>query len=528
MTPLSHTEIHPFLKRWKIAAVLFLGAVSLISSSAGAAEEKEDHWSLRAIARPEIPDSAQPVDYFIQKQLEESEAKQNSRADRHTLLRRITLDLTGLPPTREEIASFIEDDSPDAWEKVVDRLLSSPHYGERWGRHWLDVARYVQGTIKVPGIDRIDLAEPYRDYVVRAFNRDKPYDRFIAEQLAGDLLVSENETDETRLDRLAALGFLSIGPWFEECTDPNKLRLDIIDEQISTLTRAFLAHDFACSRCHDHKFDPIPTKDYYALAGIFRSTQITSDFAKDWKDGRPRAITHITTDDEKQAAARYEAETQQLLVDLHELRNRLLPQAGLLQAGPKTKIPQRIISFEAEDFSGHKNLRILERESEIVVASRKKLDQWIKYRVILPETDEYTLVARYAAKRPTPVKLEIEGEFEPAPVFSRPTFGESTEHFRRLAIPLGKQEKGSLHIRFLVDRHETFPLLDYFEIYRGNFVTGSEEWRAIIESPSLVEVADFLSDKAPNSDVKKLAQQTGEVEKMLLSHLKKAPNFPHY
>ena len=219
-------------------------------------------------------------------------------------------------------------------------------------------------TSKVPGIEQIDLAEPYRDYVVRAFNSDKPYDRFIAEQLAGDLLGEENETDEARLDRLAAPGFLSIGPWFEECTDPNKLRLDIIDEQISTSTRAFLALDFSCARCHDHKFDPIPTKDYYALAGIFRSTEITSDFATDWKDGRPRAITHIATDKEKQAAAQYEAKKQELLVELHQLRNRLLPQARLPQAPPETKTPQHIVSFEAEDFSGHKNLRILEQKTE--------------------------------------------------------------------------------------------------------------------------------------------------------------------
>ncbi|MDC0252104.1 DUF1549 and DUF1553 domain-containing protein [bacterium] len=526
MTPSSHTGIHPLLKRWIFAEALLFAAISLFFPAAGVAEENEGHWSLQAIARPDVPDAAQPVDYLIQKRLKASGVEQNPSADRHTLLRRVTLDLTGLPPTREEIASFIEDDSPDAWEKVVDRLLSSPHYGERWGRHWLDVARYVQGNIKVPGIEQIDLAEPYRDYVVRAFNSDKPYDRFIAEQLAGDLLGEENETDEARLDRLAAPGFLSIGPWFEECTDPNKLRLDIIDEQISTSTRAFLALDFSCARCHDHKFDPIPTKDYYALAGIFRSTEITSDFATDWKDGRPRAITHIATDKEKQAAAQYEAKKQELLVELHQLRNRLLPQARLPQAPPDTKTPQHIASFEAEDFSGHKNLRILEQKTETVIASRKKLDQWIKYRVVLPESDEYTLVARYAAKQPTPVKLEIEGEIQPAPVFYRPTFGESPEHFRRQAIPLGKQEKGSLHIRFLVDRHETFPLLDHFQIFRGSFENGSDEWMAIVENPSIVEVTEFLSDSTTNLAVKKLIQKTGEVEEKLLSHLENAPTFP--
>ena len=163
------------------------------------------------------------------------------------------------------MAAYLTDSNDDPVPALIDRLLASPHYGERWGRHWLDLARYVQGTIKVPGVDRINLAEPYRDYVVRSFNEDKPYDRFVTEQLAGDLLLKTGDSEETYRDHLVAPSFLSIGPWFDECTDPAKLRLDIVDEQISTLTRAFLAMDFSCARCHDHKFDPIPTADYYAL-----------------------------------------------------------------------------------------------------------------------------------------------------------------------------------------------------------------------------------------------------------------------
>ena len=179
---------------------------------------------------------------MLEREFQKNGVSPNPEADRHTLLRRLTIALTGLPPTRQEIDQFLADDSPEAYEKLVERLLHSPHYGERWGRHWLDVARYVPGKIKVPGVDRIDLAEEYRDYVVRAFNTDKPYDRFLTEQLAGDLLQGDSADFP---DLKVAPRLLSIGPWFDECTDPNKLKLDITDEQISTVTKAFLGLDFA-------------------------------------------------------------------------------------------------------------------------------------------------------------------------------------------------------------------------------------------------------------------------------------------
>jgi len=182
----------------------------------------DESWSLKPLVRPTQPAEGNAVDAFIQAKLAQAGVRQNDAADPHTLLRRMTLDLTGLPPTREEIRM-----ANDETRKQVDRLLASPHYGERWGRHWLDVARYVQGTIKVPGVAAIDLAEPYRDYVVRSFNEDKPYDRFLTEQLAGDLLEAKGDQDH-----LVAPAVLSIGQWFEECTDPNKLRLDLIAEQI--------------------------------------------------------------------------------------------------------------------------------------------------------------------------------------------------------------------------------------------------------------------------------------------------------
>jgi hypothetical protein len=212
-----------------------------------------------------------PIDAFILAKLEAKQLKPAAAADRRALIRRATFDLTGLPPTPAEIDAFLADRSPDAFARVVDRLLASPQYGERWGRHWLDVARYADSN----GLDEnvaFGNAWRYRDYVINSFNRDKPYDQFVTEQLAGDLLPP---TDNLALkhERLTALGFLSMGPKLLAEPDKVKLEMDMIDEQIETTGRAFLAATFGCARCHDHKFDPFPTDDYYALAAIFKSTQ---------------------------------------------------------------------------------------------------------------------------------------------------------------------------------------------------------------------------------------------------------------
>ncbi|MEZ6068430.1 MAG: DUF1553 domain-containing protein [Planctomycetaceae bacterium] len=192
-------------------------------------------------------------------------------ADRATLLRRLKFDLLGLPPTPAEIDSFESDPRPDdvVLADIVDRYLGSPHFGERWGRHWLDIARYSDST----GGGRSMLygnAWRYRDYVIDAFNSDRPFDQFLTEQIAGDLMPADTADDRTR--QLTATAFLALGPTNYELQDKVQLRMDVVDEQIDTVGRAFLGMSLGCARCHDHKFDPIPVEDYYALAGIFRST----------------------------------------------------------------------------------------------------------------------------------------------------------------------------------------------------------------------------------------------------------------
>ncbi|MBI1914981.1 MAG: PSD1 domain-containing protein [Planctomycetes bacterium] len=236
--------------------------------------EQKAFWSFRPVRKPPLPAVAaregptSPIDVFVLAALEAKSLKPAPPADRRTLLRRVTFDLLGLPPAPAEVDAFLNDHSPDAWERVVDRLLASPHYGERWARHWLDVVRYADTTANDANAV-MRYAWRYRDYVVNALNADKPYDRFVIEQLAGDLLPGEAD----RVERVIATGFLMVGPKALAETDKEQTRLDIVDEQLDVTSRAFLGLTVGCARCHDHKFDPIPTLDYYSLAGIFRSTE---------------------------------------------------------------------------------------------------------------------------------------------------------------------------------------------------------------------------------------------------------------
>ncbi len=247
-----------------------------------AVRQKSDRtfWSFQPVKDyplPEVRNQAwvkSPIDRFILARLEEKGLTPAPPADKLTLLRRATFDLTGLPPTPREIDDFLADQSPNAFAKVVDRLLASPRYGERWGRHWLDVARYADSTGADEDI-RYPYAWRYRDYVIDAFNRDLPYDQFIREQIAGDLLPAAR-SGEVNVRGVVATGFLAVGLKLLAEQDKPKMVYDMIDEQIDTTTRAFLGLTVACARCHDHKFDPIPTRDYYSLAGFFASTKSLS------------------------------------------------------------------------------------------------------------------------------------------------------------------------------------------------------------------------------------------------------------
>ncbi|CAN5156848.1 PSD1 and planctomycete cytochrome C domain-containing protein [soil metagenome] len=235
----------------------------------------EDHWAFRPLADAAPPGgsewSERPIDAFVFARLQSEGLQPAADADRRDLIRRLSFQIVGLPPTADETDAFLADEGPDAVGRVVDRLLASPRFGERWGRHWLDLARYADSN----GLDENFLfreAWRYRNWVIGALNADMPFDRFALEQVAGDLLPydSPGQRDSQRI----AAGFLVVGPKVLLGVEEERQRLDVADEQIDTIGRAFLGLTLGCARCHDHKFEPVPTREYYALAGVLTSTQV--------------------------------------------------------------------------------------------------------------------------------------------------------------------------------------------------------------------------------------------------------------
>src|SRR6266850_414391 len=220
-----------------------------------------------------VPANQNAIDYFIRSRLQEKNLLPAQPANKRALIRRATFDLIGLPPTPGEVQEFLADDSPGAFAKVIDRLLASPQYGQRWARHWLDVVRYTDSFDSRGLGSEGDCSEAwkYRDWVVNAFNSDMPYDRFVMNQIAGDLLPSKTEPN---IDGIIATGIMAIGNWGNGDSDKEKQLTDIVDDQVDVVGRAFLGVALACARCHDHKFDPISSEDYYGLAGIFFSSHI--------------------------------------------------------------------------------------------------------------------------------------------------------------------------------------------------------------------------------------------------------------
>ena len=264
---------------------------------------RPNHWAFQPILKVEPPlvngfEMVEPIDAFVIASLKKGNVEPNDIAKPHILLRRVYFDLVGLPPSPEEVELFVQDPSDHVYSVVVDRLLSSPHFGERWGRHWLDLVRFAESN----GGDRNVIwphAWRYRNYVIDSFNEDKPFDRFVSEQVAGDLLPYESS--EERDANLVATGMLTIGTKLFMETKEDRFKMDVVDDQIDVVTRAVLGLTVSCARCHDHKFDPIPTADYYALAGIFKSTFLLSGIGAPAGNqyGHDRPLQPIGKDAEK-------------------------------------------------------------------------------------------------------------------------------------------------------------------------------------------------------------------------------------
>ncbi len=402
-------------------------------------EEQLKHWAFQPIARPQPPSVRSqdwvksPIDQFILAKLEENSLQPAPRAEKRALIRRATFDLTGLPPTYDEVTAFVADDSPDAFARLIDRLLDSPAYGERWGRHWLDVARYGDSNGLDENLSQAN-AFRYRDYVVDALNADLPFDTFIHEQLAGDLLGGD---DARATQRLTATGFLVIGAKMLAEDDPLKMQMDIIDEQVDTLSKAFMGMTLGCARCHDHKFDPISIKDYYSLAGIFKSTTTMENFSvvARWQE-RPLAtadelqqrdvaqnkvnaqqaeikrISQVATDvllqDARDRVDEYVmAAAEQLWLNL-----KAKSFGARLDAKPPQSLPEGAILVEAENYQRGNVLKSSTGYGEGigVILNAGKLPNVAEYDIEVPEAGWYQFETRYAAASARPVQFMLNDE----------------------------------------------------------------------------------------------------------------------
>ena len=380
-------------------------------------QHDRSHWAFQPIRRPAFPRvkgddwAAHPIDLFILAKLEARGLEPNPPATRRELIRRVYFDLIGLPPSPEQIEAFEQNKSPDAYEKLIDHLLSLPQYGERWARHWLDVVRYAQSN----GYERDDekpLAWRYRDYVIDSFNQDKPFDRFILEQLAGD------ELKDATFDSVIATGFYRLGVWDEEPDDKRMAVFDELDDIISTTGTAFMGLTLGCARCHDHKFDPISQTDYYQLLSFVRNirpyqnSQFTLDAAnyaplappdrvKQWREGREALLKPLQEQFgalQKQAE-KTKQETEGLRTKVKQLDEQL---ASLPNGQAKDQIQGQIEGFKDQ-------IKSRQTEAKKAEEERTKLDAKISMVQNEPSPFEWALSIRESGSKPIATHILTRG-----------------------------------------------------------------------------------------------------------------------
>ncbi|MBM79834.1 MAG: hypothetical protein CMJ78_04485 [Planctomycetaceae bacterium] len=361
----------------------------------------ESHWAFQRPTRAPLPTVQNerwvhnPVDRFVLARLEAEGLKPASAAERRVLIRRASFDLLGIPPKPEEVATFVADERPDAWERLIDSMLASPLYGQRWGRHWLDVARYGDSN----GGDENHahpLAFRYRDYVIDAFNEDLPFRTFVIEQLAGDLL---DRTLPRRDPAVTATGFLAIGMKILAEKDKVKMRADLVDEQIDTIGKSLLGLTLACARCHDHKFDPIPTTDYYSLAGILHSTKLGYD--------------SIRYGEYKKAKAAYDQSIVKIKADRTALEKSF------------TGSPNGLIDRQAESFDRGNVSKITDGYGKGIgiISDPGAQQNFAEFEVEIAQKRRYLIQVRYAAKASRSGRILINGRVAREKAISEVTGG---------------------------------------------------------------------------------------------------------
>jgi hypothetical protein len=448
------------------------------AATLSATKAVEIPWSFRPIRKPE---PGWTIDRFIDARLKDRGFHPAPPAERPELLRRVTFDLTGLPPTVEELDAFLADSSRGAFERVVDRLLASVHFGERWARHWMDVARYADSTGF--GADyTLDDAWRYRDYLIDAFNRDKPYDEFVREQIAGDLLPSPVPV---------ATGLLVIGPKELAEYDKEKLRMDVVDEQLNTIGQAFLGLTFGCARCHDHKFDPVTAADYHALAGILRSTRtIPPGNISGPISGWNIRLMNPTPENVK-ALADWKSQAAKARAKLVQLRDRKSSVA-------ESRALERAIAATADEKELRRLQDMLAKKKSVIPPTpeeENRLKAEMVQALMSPKPDQ--MVAVEDEKAPSDIRIHIRGDVH--------NLGASVPRGFLKAIPLGRpvDPKGSGRLE-LADwiTHPDHPLPGRVWVNRiwhhllgEGLVRTVDNFGARGEAPSHPELLDYLAGR---------------------------------
>lgn len=358
-------------------------------------------WAFRPVEQPAVPSSpgaraANPIDSFLLARLQRANLAASGPADRQTLIRRLTYDLTGLPPTLQDVEEFVRDDRPDAWQRRIDRLLGSEQFGVHWGRHWLDVARYADSN----GGDfnaTFHNAWRYRNYVIDSWNLDKPFDQFVREQIAGDLLPAKDLEDQRQ--KIIATGFLMLGTKMLSERDKEKLTMDVVDEQINAVGQAFLGLTLGCARCHDHKFDPIPTQDYYALAGIFKSTRTLEGESQQYVSTWPKRNLPIPPE-QQQAIQKYQAAKKPLSARIKKLNSRiasLKKNLEKLESGVQALVVDDIDARKIGFWKPSTVSPTYFGKGYIHDDKSEKGEKWVEFSLDLPRSGSYEVQVSYNA-----------------------------------------------------------------------------------------------------------------------------------
>ena len=470
--------------------------------------KNKQFWSFQPVKRPKPPAVrnrkwvTNDIDRFILARLEKAGLTPASPATKTQLLRRAYYDLTGLPPSPEEVRTFVNDKSPDAFEKVVDRLLKSPHYGEKWGRHWLDLVRYAETN----SYER-DGAKPhvwrYRDYVIRSFNEDKPYTQFINEQLAGD------ELDKVTRESIIATGYYRLGIWDDEPADPKLALYDDLDDILLTTSQTFLGLTMNCARCHDHKISPIPQKDYYRFLSFFSGLNRYGIRGGDTV--RRFSIRSIATEEQKRNNAKRLAEHQKQLADLESKIRKIEAIAA-----------KHFSNVQKEDFRYERNRTGILRKFVPKVISRKQLQTYIdlkkrrrQMRRFRPSGGDMALCVTEIGPTPRQFHVLIRGNAHvegakvqpgfpqilspPQPKIRKPNPGQKTSNRRRALAEWIASDKNPMTARVMANRIWQYHFGRGIVRSTNNFGFGGEK-------PTHPALLDWLADEYANPKLSPLTK----------------------